>query len=274
MNIADLSQNLELNKSGVWTAKQPGEISYPADGNEFCAQLEENSFWFNHRNEIIKAAVRNFPTAGAIFDIGGGNGYVSKALEADGIETVLVEPGEAGARMALQRGVKNVICATLENAAFFPASLSGAGLFDVVEHIEDDAAFLKKLKKLLVAGGRVYLTVPAYNWLWSDEDVTAGHFRRYTRHSLSKVLRQSGFEVEYSTCFFGFLPPAIMLMRTLPSAAGLRRPSKIEEHRKEHSKRRGLVGNMVDKILQAELALVQQKKSLPFGASILAVARN
>jgi hypothetical protein len=140
LKIDEISENLYIGESGLWIAQTIDEISYPSDGNELCAEIEDSSFWFKHRNKAILSVMNNFSPRGAIFDIGGGNGYVAKGLMEAGFDCVLVEPGREGARKALERGVENVVCATLESADFYPGALSNVGLFDVVEHIEDDGA--------------------------------------------------------------------------------------------------------------------------------------
>ena len=126
------------------------------------------------------------------FDIGGGNGYVSKGLEDQGVSTVLVEPGIQGCLNAKAKGLSTVVCSTLENAGFQNNTLPAAGLFDVVEHIENDVAFLSSVNQYLVSGGKLYITVPAYNALWSAEDTDAGHYRRYTLDSMGKTLKAAG----------------------------------------------------------------------------------
>lgn len=274
LEIAKIANNLRFDPNGYWTTERTDKISFPVEGNEFCAELEDNSFWFKHRNEIIMAAIKNFPSPGVIFDVGGGNGFVAQKLETEGFGCVVVEPGETGAINAVRRGIKQVICATLENADFQPGSLPAVGLFDVLEHIENDAAFLRRLKKLLVANGRIYLTVPAYNLLWSSEDEYAGHFRRYTLGSLAKVLKYANFRVEYATCFFAVLPPAIFLLRTAPDKLGFHRDFSIAEAQNEHAKRSGLFGNLLNRTFNYELSRVRQRKTLPIGASILVVARS
>ena len=57
-------------------------ISYPEEGNEACFQIEDQSFWFRHRNNCIQELVRKFPPngKGPIFDVGGGNGFVAKGM--------------------------------------------------------------------------------------------------------------------------------------------------------------------------------------------------
>ena len=75
--------------------------------------------------------------------------------------------------------------------------------FDVVEHCEDDALAVAELTRVLRPGGRLLLSVPAYQWAWSDHDVRAGHYRRYTRPRLVRRVERAGLTVERSTYAFG-----------------------------------------------------------------------
>ena len=186
--IEKFSQLIKHNCEGIYYADSTETISYPDEYNDLCFEVEEHSFWFRHRNNCIIEMIKNFrpPTDGPIFDVGGGNGFVTKGLMDAGLEVVLVEPGPTGASNAKKRGVPHVICATTHTAQFKPGSIPAIGVFDVVEHIEDDIAFLKHLWELLVPGGMLYLTVPAYQFLWSQEDMEGGHFRRYTLSNLKK----------------------------------------------------------------------------------------
>ena len=68
-----------------------------------------------------------------------------------------------GAINAYKRGIKNVLCSTLEDAGFELCSVDSVGLFDVVEHIEDDYLFLKNINKYLKDDGYIYINVIA---LW------------------------------------------------------------------------------------------------------------
>ena len=178
IDIASISQNLSLNSNDIWVASNQRDISYPEDGNQACFTLEDSSYWFRHRNDVIAQLVKTFSPQEAIFDIGGGNGCVSYALQSNGLEVVLVEPGQVGVRNAKQRGVRTVIQSTLEDAGFAPQSLPAVGIFDVLEHIELDCDFLQMLYRYLKPDGRLYITVPAFHCLWSFEDVHAGHYRR------------------------------------------------------------------------------------------------
>lgn len=277
IKIEEVSSGLQRAEDGIWYSTKEESVSYPREGHDACFQVEETSFWFRHRNDCIVEVVKAYPPpgAGTIFDVGGGNGFVSLGLARAGFDAVMVEPGRDGAQNAKRRGVDHVVCATLEAAGFAEHSLPACGLFDVLEHIEDDRGFLQSLRRFMPPGGRLYATVPAYSWLWSKDDELAGHFRRYRLRELLKVLDRAGFEVEFSSYFFRFTPPAILLLRTLPSVLGLARDRiSSEVVRRDHlAPGRGL-GRLLRPLLTSELRRLSRNSAMPFGGSCLVVARR
>lgn len=276
-DIQAISNGLQLGEDGIWYSADTQDISYPSDGNDTCFAIEDRSFWFKHRNNCIVAAVKSYPPAdsGTIFDVGGGNGFVSAGLAATGFNVALLEPGIAGASNAKRRGLDTVICATTDTAKFSPHSLPAVGLFDVVEHIEDDLAFLKAVNDLTTRNGRLYVTVPAYSILWSDEDVSAGHFRRYTLGEICRVINNAGFEIEFSSYMFRFLPLPIALFRALPHRLGLRRSEpKTKQAESEHVIKAGVLSRSLDVVLNLEIKNLKNKKPMSFGGSCLVVAKN
>jgi SAM-dependent methyltransferase len=272
MDIHPYASNLNQAADGLWTSKNHTPVSYPAQGMDFTYELEEQSYWFIHRNRCISAVIDHFRPQGALFDIGGGNGFVSQAIRQLGIPTVLVEPDPSGSRHALERGLAPVICASLQDANFYPDSMDAVGLFDVLEHIENDLDFLKQIHTLVKPGGRLFLTVPAYQALWSIDDVSAGHFRRYRLKKLSHLLNQAGFKVDFATYIFFLLPFPIFLFRALPSRMGWRKEIDLEDAgtKNEYVSRVSLV----DAILGLELIWLKRLKALPFGGSCLVAARR
>jgi SAM-dependent methyltransferase len=240
------------------------------EGNEVCFELEEKSFWFQHRGACITAIVRRYPPSGAIYDIGGGNGFVTRTLLDAGFDAILVEPGETGARNAAQRGIGTVICATLGTAKFSPGSLPAVGIFDVLEHVENAPAFLSEIQNCLAPQGRLYVSVPAFSWLWSDDDVTAGHHRRYTLAELSREVEAAGFSPVYETYFFSPLPLPLFLMRSIPSLFG-RRSLPRRSYAGLHKQRARW---MTDRIWAAERRRIEGGSTIPFGSSCLLVAEK
>lgn len=274
LNFAAISNNLEQGPDGIWVSRHRSEISYPEEGNENCLALEAESYWFRHRNQCIQAVLKAFPPPGPVFDVGGGNGYVALGIQQAGFETVLVEPGWQGVQNAQKRGVQHLICSTLEDAQFQLGSLPAVGMFDVLEHIADDRQFLMDLNQLLLPGGHVYLTVPAYQSLWSIGDDYSGHYRRYTTGLLSKVLKQAGFKILFSTYIFFMLPLPILLMRAIPSRLGMLRADDWDRYNNEHRDREDVVGKVLHGLLDQELGQIRKGRALPIGGSCLVAAQK
>jgi len=276
VNVESISTALHLDvQTGIWRADADaaGPIAYPAHHNDACFRLEDGSFWFTHRNKCLITAVRRFPPDGFILDVGGGNGFVARGLIDAGYETALLEPGRDGARNARHtRQLTTVINATIEAAAIRPGSVPNVGLFDVLEHIEDDRTFVHQLHDIMRPGGLLYLTVPAFDWLWSRSDVDALHFRRYSRRTLASVL--AGFDVLYTTYLFQRLVPLTVLVRALPFRAGLARAKPPEAYEREHAVGRNRLADMFSRMLNHEIRAIAAGKSLTVGSSLLAVARR
>ncbi len=273
--LTDISTNLEPSPGGVWTARSVSQVSYPESGNDLYFAVEDASFWFRHRNACILEAARLFPPPGAIFDVGGGNGFVARALQNAGWETVLVEPGPMGAANAVGRGVRHVVRAAFADAGFKACAIPAIGLFDVLEHVEDERGFLASIERSLIPGGRLYITVPAHRWLWSREDPDAGHFRRYGLADLSRALEAAGLTVEFATHFFGFLTVPGLLRRALPYRLGFRgSPPTPKRVRADHQAAGAAANRLLGFLTGRELRRLSRLQPRRWGSSCLAVARK
>ncbi|MFK8013677.1 MAG: class I SAM-dependent methyltransferase [Marinicellaceae bacterium] len=275
MNFEKIAHNISKAENGIYYSKAASSISYPEVGNENYMQIEQDSFWFNHRNDVIAKSALKHSAAKVFFDIGGGNGFVAKRLQDEGIETVLIEPGKAGAMNARKRGIENVLCSTIEDAEFEHDTLDSVGLFDVVEHIEDDTSFLKNINKYLKDDGYIYITVPAFNFLWSNEDKDAGHYRRYSTTQLNELLENCGFSIVHSTYIFSILPIPVFFFRSLPSRLGFNKKSnELVKHQKEHQQKKGILNNMLQTIWKWELSRLERYKKIPVGGSCFVIAKK
>ncbi len=275
VDIQAISEGLTRDETGVWRTSDEGIVSYPVGGHNVFRSIEDVSFWFRHRNRCIVSAVDRFtPHGHGIFaDIGGGNGYVSVELSRHGRPVVLLEPGIVGARNALQRGVKNVICAPLKSAKLKAGVFDAVGLFDVIEHIEDDVDFLLEVSKVLSETGLLFITVPWSSVLWSRADIEAGHYRRYSKVTLRRLLSEAGFRDLYTGCLFGPLPLPVFLMRAVPFRLGLNRwTGDSTQASRDHAAGSYLLSELLLKALSYEPWCISRALPLPFGGSIISVA--
>jgi SAM-dependent methyltransferase len=262
MKKFSLFSHLPQDKNGTFYSKIDDEISYPDDGNDSCFEYEDNSFWFHHRVKCILQVIKKYPYKGFLLDVGGGNGQVTKSLQDKSMKVCLVEPGKSGIDNALKRGVTCRVHALLKDAKFKPKSIGAVGLFDVLEHIKDEKTFLQVIKTCLQPNGYLYITVPAYLFLWSDHDRKAGHFRRYTRQSLEQVLAKNGFSTVFSTHFFSWLLfPQYITLKLIKKSINKRKSTFLKFP----------AGLSI--LFFFELLAIKMRISLPFGSSILCVAR-
>lgn len=222
-----IRMEFKLNSSGYYEAisDTTSKLSYPEKGNEDCYELEKNSQWFNARNQTILDALNRFPVRKAFIDVGGGNGYQLKFLqqhyfEKRNITSALCEPGVAGCANAAGRGVQNVYCVSSDDFPFKKFNADGIGLFDVIEHIEDDIGFLKSISDQVKPGTRFYITVPALESLTSAEDHYAGHFRRFNWNHTMRLSEGSGLRIIHQTYFFSYYVVLVWLLRVLPEKLG------------------------------------------------------
>ena len=272
--MSSITANLTKDDAGLWVCADEESVSYPEGAHDLYFEIEEASFWIEHRKNCALRLLKKWPPGDFICDVGGSNGYMAKNLQDAGYGVCLVEPGRKASLNAKRRGVRTVVNSGFETARFPEGSISSVSMFDTLEHIDDDERFLKNVHRTLKSGGRLYITVPAYPHLWSQDDVYAKHFRRYSRGGLSALFTKTGYEVEFSSYIFSFLYPAVLAARTIPRLLGRREAlDNIESLRRVHMVKKGIARRIVDLLMQAELAAFD-KGLIPFGTSCVVVARK
>ena len=139
-------------------------------------------------------------------------------------------------------------------------------MLDVLEHIDDDEKSLNVLKGYANNNGKLLITVPAYQFLWSTHDEIHHHKRRYTAKYLNEIITNNGWKLEYISYFNSFLFPLAIIDRIrkiifpLPDDNKLKIPNKI-------------VNYIFEKIFCLESNFIG-RLSFPFGLSIIAVAKK
>ena len=247
-------------------AKSAG--SYPETGFDVLLAGEVSGYWFDHRAERIAKALLESGDQ-TLWDIGAGLGANASRLKKLGFEVLCVEPDLRAVISMREKGLI-AFAGTLEQMQFPTGSLSAIGLFDVLEHLREPATLLTEAHRVLAPGGRVHITVPALQILWSEEDEFAGHELRYTKASLSRLAHRNGFKESTSEYLFGSLAIAAVVTRTLPYRLHIRRTEvQVRNQMLKQLNPSAMIQSALRKILATELAL-SKKFQLPFGSSIFA----
>ncbi|MDQ2936363.1 MAG: class I SAM-dependent methyltransferase [Acidobacteriota bacterium] len=242
-------------------------------------RVEEKHWWFAGRRQIIKSFLErlfsdtdknNAANAGQhaftkILDVGCGTGANLEMLSQFG-QAQGVDVSAEALSFCRERGLGNVKQGQAEALPYEDDSFDLVTGLDVVEHLDDDLAGLKEMRRVLHRGGQALLFVPAFMFLWGVQDDVSNHRRRYTLPGLKRVVRQAGFEVERATYVnISFFTP-ILLGRLLMRALRLRPES-------ENNITIGFLNGVLGKILGAE-SLALRYLNFPFGVSIICVARK
>lgn len=112
-----------------------------------------------------------------------------------------------------------VVCTQLQQVP--SRAIDCAVLMDVLEHVPDDVQVLRDVGRTLAPKGQLLITVPAHAFLWSEQDVFLGHFRRYNQPQLLDVVRRGGFDVVETFHFFA-IPYLARAVAVALSRLGLR----------------------------------------------------
>jgi SAM-dependent methyltransferase len=237
-------------------------------------EVEDRHFWFVGRRQVVLAALRRaVPDLASrrLFDVGCGSGGLLAFLSRSGIEV-------AGAcdvypeSLRLVRARLDVPLVLVDEGRRLPLGRGYdlLGMFDVLEHIDDDVGALRTLRESLAPGGALVLTVPAHQRLYDEMDEIAFHRRRYERASLRGVLEESGFEVRLLSHFMSPLVPILVLIRSAGKRLHGGRSGVLQRRRAEFRVVPGVNALMRGVLALERAAMVRAR--VPFGSSLVAVA--
>lgn len=233
----------------------------------FMAQHQDRHWWFVGRRAVLAALLDGLrlPRDARILEIGCGPGGNLPLLGRYGRVTALEMDAYARAFARDNTGV-DVRDGRLPDALPFAGErFDLVCLFDVLEHVADDHAALTAIGGLLAPGGRLLLTVPAHQWLWSVHDQNLHHQRRYARAALCERLAGSGLVAERVSFFNTLLFAPAVAARLLDRWRGHAAASGV-------SVPAAPVNRLLTGLFAAEAPWLR-RWNLPFGLSLLALAR-
>ena len=187
------------------------------------AELDELHWWYRARRQVLSSLIERaipLPPKARILEVGCGTGHNLQMLEkfgsVDGIE--IDDAARAIAEKRLGRGIGSSPLPDL--AGVKRASYDLVAALDVVEHIDDDKATVAALASCLKPGGRLLVTVPAHQWMWSAHDELNHHKRRYSKRALRRLIGASPLKLEQLGYFNSLLFPLAVGARLAARATG------------------------------------------------------
>ena len=241
------------------------------------AKVEDQHFWFRARSHLILELTRRIASSlnpcDLVLEVGCGTGNVLRTLEraCPNCMVVGMDLWFDGLRHARSRSRAALVQADIRNPPF-GRQFDLIGMFDVLEHLPEDQETLRLTHNSLRPGGKLVLTVPSHQSLWSYFDEAARHCRRYSPGDIRRKLEEAGFEVEFLTEFMACIFPIVWAYRKL---SGLRRRSKsTEQLANEEFRLVPFVNPILTGILCLEAEWVSRGHSFPIGTSLVVVARK
>lgn len=186
--------------------------------------IAESHWYYRAKLAAVMKLIRQ-QAARHVLDIGAGSGFFARQLLAQSACTsaTCIDPGYPH---EWEEAVGTKPIRFRRHAAEQNADL--VLLMDVLEHVPDDEALLAPYVAAAAPGTRFVITVPAFNWLWSEHDVFLGHYRRYTLAGIEAVCRNAGLEVTDGYYFYGAVLPLAAAQRAVSKLTSSSAPARSQ----------------------------------------------
>jgi len=227
---------------------------------------------------LVSQITAGLATGYRVLEIGCGTGNVLRVLEQTCRRGTVVgmDLFAEGLQYARQRTSCSLVQGDMHTPPF-GTQFDLIGLFDLLEHLPDDMQVLRDLHAMLAPEGVLLLTVPAHPSLWSYFDEASHHCRRYEGAELLQKLEESGYQVEQMTYFMASIFPLVWVGRKL-AALSNRRPASdatpTAELAVNELRVTPVINEMLVLLLTLESRLLARRQTLPWGTSLLVVARK
>ncbi len=257
-----------VDSMGLFMPSQIDEsnISFPAENYDANETNEEASGFWAFQRALLIAEMLHAHGVATLWEVGAGNGNAAIPLRNLSFNVIPVEPLKSGA-ITLQKNDFATFCSTLEELKLPADSIEAIGAFDVLEHLENPHCLLSEIFRVLKPGGVFVCSVPAYQWLFSDFDVSIGHYRRYSKKLIEESICRLGFTSISSRYLFGFLVPIAFILRKVF-------PFFVRKHNKDRVNNPGGSNsrnfNRLSFVLKL-LVVVEKKLHLRYGLSLFSI---
>lgn len=233
---------------------------------DHMASHDQTHWWYTARRRVLAAFIAREIALRAdarILEVGCGTGHNVPMLRGFGqVDAVELDP--AARAVASERLGIEVVGASLPGLKGVGVHLYDlVAVLDVIEHVEDDRAGLVALAERLRPGGKILITVPAHQWMWSAHDTLNHHHRRYSKKSLAALVAGAGLKLERMSYFNSLLFPLAVAARLAGKLTGREGGGDTLPP--------APVNRLFDRLFGAEAYLLG-KVPLPPGLSLVALA--
>jgi SAM-dependent methyltransferase len=239
---------------------------------ELIYRVEAHHWWYRAMASITRAMLDRWYSKSSqlrILDAGCGTGSAMSTFLADYGRVTGVDIHPLALSYCRKRGLSRIARASVLDLPFASAQFDVVTSFDVLyeKAVANDLAALQEFARVLTPGGRVFLRLPAYDWLRGQHDKTVHTNKRYTAKEVVRLLVESGLLVEHISFANMFLFPIALLKRWSEKII------PIADGHSDLNLNLGLINKIFEIILSGEATLVA-RNSLPFGLSVVAVGRK
>ena len=238
-----------------------------APGHGGSASLDAPEYWwYVARTELLRTVLEDrIGPSTMMLDVGSADGPSVGWLDGHGTRIMLdIDP----------RGLEpGGVCGSALALPFADETFDVACAFDVVEHCDPESLALEELTRVLKPGGRLLISVPAYEWAWSDFDDENGHHRRYTRPRAVRAVEAAGLTVTRSTYTFAGVFPFFAAERLARRVRGA-----LSRKRAQHPADTVSLPEVPPTLERMFLWLCRKeekllsRRDLPFGSSVVLAA--
>lgn len=231
-------------------------------------RVEDRDWWFVSRRELVLRHLKRFAKVDRplILDIGCGTGATSQLLSEHAV-VVSLDFSELALQACEKRGIDHLLKGSATSIPLADQSVDVIVATDILEHLEKDTAALREFQRVLKKSGIAIITVPAYQFLWSEHDEALMHLRRYTSRLLRKRILDAGMDLKYHGYAISLLFP-LALMRLI-------KKKKPENHAPEaqHVELPVWANDLLIRLQRLENRLFHYR-SLPWGLSVISVVEK
>lgn len=232
------------------------------------ADVEDVMWYYRALHRNVAMALHGVAGPGAeVLDAGCGTGGLMRHL-------AVTEPGwrlqgldfsPLACELARERAGVPVTLGSVTALPFGAAEFDAIVSCDVVCQVEEPGRALAEFRRVLRPGGAVVLTMPAYRWMYSYHDRQVGNLRRYSRGELLGLLRAGGLRPVWSG-YWNMLPFPLAVLR--------RKVFPAPEGQSDVRLYPAAVEGTFDAMMRLEHRWLAAGSPLPFGSSVIAVART